>query len=323
MERTTMKRNLVLALLIAACCLVIGQARAEQLVDMDTLAQWKAAGHDYVLIDVRPASLFERQHLPEAINIPLNVLQHNSLPPDVDIVFCDNDLSGLSSRRAIEASSDIDPSRLFVLRGGLQKAKLNRDVPLVQQTGVVEDTGADPITAEDLREAILTGMPVQIVDIRDAKSFKTDSVSRSRNVPLLLNPEKSSQIGTDTIWAHVALPKEAGQRAAESLKSDKQAVEDAMAGEIVRSLSIDRAARAQVPVVIVDDGSGIGGQLCTRLQRQGFAQARPLERGIISWRLLPNSMNKPVPQKETIVHGSTMIDREELRREHEAATTKE
>jgi len=70
-----------------------------------------------VLIDVRTSEEYNREHIPNAVNIPLD--QINTVAYDKDtkiIVYCQ---SGMRSRQAVQTLVDMGYTNLYDLDGGL------------------------------------------------------------------------------------------------------------------------------------------------------------------------------------------------------------
>ena len=70
-----------------------------------------------VLIDVRTSEEFNREHIPNAVNIPLDQLDTIGYSKDTKIiVYCQ---SGMRSREAVNKLADIGYTNLYDLDGGL------------------------------------------------------------------------------------------------------------------------------------------------------------------------------------------------------------
>lgn len=71
--------------------LALAAAAGTDRIDVDRLATWLVEGrNDFVLIDVRDTTDFERYHLPAAISVPLGTLTAESVPRDERLICYDN-----------------------------------------------------------------------------------------------------------------------------------------------------------------------------------------------------------------------------------------
>ncbi|GAA5316634.1 MAG: hypothetical protein AseanaTS_18380 [Candidatus Pelagadaptatus aseana] len=79
--------------------------------------QWQQQRHQFIVIDVRTGQEYSRQHLQDAINIPLNLLslKRRILPADKSfLVYCD---SGRRSRAATKLLNEAGVSALYLKHG--------------------------------------------------------------------------------------------------------------------------------------------------------------------------------------------------------------
>ncbi len=313
-------------LLVCAALLAgpVAARAAEQWITPETLRQWQEQGRAHLLIDVRFETQFALGHLQGAINVPAPLLPHKALPKDRDIVLYDADLSGLTARRAAEAlavAGTVDAGRVVVLRGGLrawEAAGFASDRP----AGEYDAERESLITADDLREAIRIGMPVQVLDLRDAEAFRAKAVPGAFNVPVLKPVKARAEAKSDSLREAAQLPKAAiaREKSAAGLKeADREAVEIALAKQVVEALGKRReslrqsaaaAAAASAPTVLMDDGSGLAGRLVPRLARFGQPGVLAVERGMVAWEA--NQKSTPEFTTEAISHGKTSYSRTEV-----------
>ena len=101
---------LILILLLTAC----GEKKYE-LITTDKAIELMDAG--ITILDVRTEEEYNREHIPNAINIPLDRIDEITLPKDKEIiVYCQ---SGMRSLEAVEKLADMGYTSLYNLDGGL------------------------------------------------------------------------------------------------------------------------------------------------------------------------------------------------------------
>src|SRR6476660_8163071 len=86
-----------LALLGMCCC---AGARA---MTVDVLRRKLAAQGKITVIDIRSTALFQRGHVPGAINVPAALVPHKTLPPLGSVVVCAEGLGRDSATAAVAA----------------------------------------------------------------------------------------------------------------------------------------------------------------------------------------------------------------------------
>ena len=101
---------LVILLLLTAC----GNSKFEII---DTNQAIDIINSGAVLIDVRTSDEFNREHIPNAVNIPLDQIDTIGYAKDTKIiVYCQ---SGMRSRQAVQTLSELGYTALYDLDGGL------------------------------------------------------------------------------------------------------------------------------------------------------------------------------------------------------------
>ena len=101
---------LIIILLISAC-----DNKSFEVIDTNQALD--ILNNGAVLIDVRTVDEYNREHIPNAVNIPLD--QIDTVAYDIDtkiIVYCQ---SGMRSRQAVQTLLDMGYTNLYDLDGGL------------------------------------------------------------------------------------------------------------------------------------------------------------------------------------------------------------
>lgn len=101
---------LIICLLLTAC-----EKNTYETIDTNKANEIMANGA--VLIDVRTVDEFNREHIPNAVNIPLDQIDTINYGKDVPIiVYCQ---TGLRSEEAVKKLVDMGYTSLYNLDGGL------------------------------------------------------------------------------------------------------------------------------------------------------------------------------------------------------------
>lgn len=101
---------LSIILLLTAC----GKSLYETI---DTNKALELINNDAIVIDVRTVEEFNREHIPNAVNIPLDQIDTIEYDKDLTIiVYCQ---SGIRSKEAVEKLANIGYTNLYNLDGGL------------------------------------------------------------------------------------------------------------------------------------------------------------------------------------------------------------
>ncbi len=101
---------LIIVLLLTAC----GEQRYQVI---DTNEAISIINNGAVLIDVRTTEEYNREHIPSAVNIPLDQINTVAYPKDTTIiVYCQ---AGTRSRQAVETLANMGYTTLYELDGGL------------------------------------------------------------------------------------------------------------------------------------------------------------------------------------------------------------
>ena len=84
---------------------------------IDTNKALELINNDAIVIDVRTVEEFNREHIPNAVNIPLDQIDTIEYDKDLTIiVYCQ---SGIRSKEAVEKLANIGYTNLYNLDGGL------------------------------------------------------------------------------------------------------------------------------------------------------------------------------------------------------------
>ncbi len=84
---------------------------------IDTNKALELIDNGAIVIDVRTVDEFNREHIPDAVNIPLDQIDTIAYDKDLDIiVYCQ---TGIRSKEAVQKLADMGYSSLYNLDGGL------------------------------------------------------------------------------------------------------------------------------------------------------------------------------------------------------------
>lgn len=290
--------RILLALIISA--IVLPAAAKDQLITPGELQAWKDSGREHLLIDVRYEHFFEFAHIPGAINIPEPLLKHRSLP-DIDVVLYDNELSGRHAREGAEAlAAKMDAGRIFLLDGGM-RAWDGQGLPVVRDSGEYIPTWEQLITPEDLREAVRIGVPMQIIDLRDSKSFNTSRIPGAVNLAVVKSPGAET-LKSDTLEHQLSFSEEKLAKAlpANPKVSRDGAIEQLLVSEI---LTKAKSIPSSGPTIVVDGNGGLTKRIAPFMKSAaGGEDILFLERGMAGWEATgPLAKERG---KMTILHGS-------------------
>lgn len=104
------------ALQIAFAVVTVISARAIVPADLKKLLD---SGENIVIIDVRNASLFKRDHIPNAINVPASLVPQKKLPPLGRVIVCDEGLARDSAATQALVALNAKPGiKAEILEGG-------------------------------------------------------------------------------------------------------------------------------------------------------------------------------------------------------------
>ena len=99
-------------------CLALGLAAAARGLEPHELAARLAAGEKITVIDVRAGALYQRGHIPQAINLPAALCPDRQLPPLGRVVVYDEGLGQTNAAFAMEALNRKPGIQAEILRGG-------------------------------------------------------------------------------------------------------------------------------------------------------------------------------------------------------------
>lgn len=137
------------------------------------------------LIDVRDASLFQRGHIPNAINVPARVLPLKKLPPLGRVVVYGCGLGQEDMVTALQFLNEkpgIDAERL---EGGYAAWEMDRGAT-TQSAGLHEGDNLNVISYQSLQDLHAEDGNVVLVDLRTPPPLARQGVASSENQPVSL-----------------------------------------------------------------------------------------------------------------------------------------
>lgn len=142
--------------------LLVGNLLSANTVSVASLADQLRAGEAPVLIDVRSSSAYQAGHIPNAINLPLSVMESRALPPLGEVILYGDGLGHLDMEQARELMQQKPDIACRVLEGGYA-AWQTRSGVTTGEKGLQRDRAA-VITYEDLMKN--RGEGLVIYDLR-------------------------------------------------------------------------------------------------------------------------------------------------------------
>ena len=248
--------------LLAALSMGAAPARA---ISVEVLAERLAAGERITLVDVRSAMIYERAHIPGAINIPARLIEGKRIPALGEVVVIGDSLKLEETRGASEA---------LARRSGIQSDWLEGGFEAWREQG--EGFAGSAATAGKLRGTTLPSTYVRYADVAHAARTNPGLVLVDlRRLPGDAEHDESSPAGRLGAVGDEALrgsdlrevPRVDARRGP-SGPSDDAAV-------VARVLRMARQ-RPDQTFVLVDDGRGGSEALARRLRAAGLHRVRIL-----------------------------------------------
>ena len=92
------------------------------IVSPEQVWEWQESDTEFVLVDARDAIQYDREHIPDAINIPYVEIRAGGLLPPRDkriVVYCSSETCPIS-QYAYEALDQLGYEEIYDMRAGLQ-----------------------------------------------------------------------------------------------------------------------------------------------------------------------------------------------------------
>ncbi len=138
------------------------------------------------LIDVRDASLFQRGHIPNAINVPVRVLSLKKLPPLGRVVVYGRGLGQEDMVAALYFLNEKPGIDAELLEGGYAAREMARGTT-TESAGLHEGDNLNVISYQSLQNLHVEDGDVVLVDLRTPPPLSRQSVSSSENQPVSLS----------------------------------------------------------------------------------------------------------------------------------------
>jgi rhodanese-related sulfurtransferase len=250
-----LKRNLVLAAL--ALCLV--GARPAWAISVEDLSERLAAGERIQVVDVRLPLVFERAHIPGAINIPARLVEGKRIPALGEVVVVGDGLDLETARLASESLGRRPGIQSDWLEGGFEawRERGERFAGSAAAAGRLPraSQGATYVRYADVARAARTNPGLVLVDLRG--QLESDAVDPSAAAGRLALERGD----------FVKVPRVEARRVS--------AGSDAEAALVARVLRMSRQRTDHV-FVLVDDGRGGSERVAQRLRAAGLHRVRVL-----------------------------------------------
>jgi len=167
-------------------------------ISSDELAQLLASQQHVELVDVRAPTEYSREHIPGAINVPLEKLQSVSLSPSLPkIVYCGSSqcpISVLAARKL----EDFGHTNVKVLTGGFElwKSKKYKTDGIIQANTIT--TSRFKSILPDKAVQYLNSSSYKFVDLRASDAFNAGHIVTAVNIPLEDIKNKMSGLDKNT-----------------------------------------------------------------------------------------------------------------------------
>jgi len=172
----TVKRTIrILALALAVACHAPAAVAEQgwQWIEASRVYRMLSEGSSLWLIDVRNSNAYESEHIEGAVNITGTVLRFRTFPPNRVIVLADDSLGQREAQEAARMLVSRGCKRVFVIRGGIV-AWERGGLPLNRNR-----FRAREVSRKELEWALSNGVPLKIVDMRDAVERKKGMIRDS------------------------------------------------------------------------------------------------------------------------------------------------
>ncbi len=136
------------------------------------------------LIDVRDASLFQRGHIPNAINVPVRVMELKKLPPLGRVVVYGRGLGQEDMQAALYFLNQKPGIDAELLEGGYAAWEMNRGTT-TESAGLHEGDSVNVISYQGLQELHAADGDVVLVDLRTPPPLSRQGVD-AENQPVSL-----------------------------------------------------------------------------------------------------------------------------------------
>jgi rhodanese-related sulfurtransferase len=156
-----------------------------ELASAEEIYQW-IGNKNIQLVDIRPSSEYSIKHIESSINLPLNELTKSLAKIDKNkkIIIIDKE----DSKEGKIISEHLKSEGLVskYLKGGiLNYARQN--YPLITNgnpKNITDQMKVSLITAEQIKEKMLSGKIFSFIDTRQTSIFKINNIDGSQNIPL-------------------------------------------------------------------------------------------------------------------------------------------
>ena len=156
----------------------------------------KENSHELRVIDIRPQHSYEIKHLPDTINIPLNILTLRDvlLPAEQIIVLIDEGETSINDIPIFEEILDAgQEKRVVLLDGGFESwdIQTGRTISYGDPNSFIDHAKVTPVSKQDLQEKLSQETDLYtLIDVRTEKSFKENHIDGAINIPLPAIEEK-------------------------------------------------------------------------------------------------------------------------------------
>lgn len=150
--------------------------------------QERAKNQKWAYLDIRPADMFVKEHIPQSKNIPLNELPNVTLPATqvpIVIIASDGDENGL----AVNAADIVEQktsAQVVILQGGFDGWKKNGEptITIGDPASFADQAKISSISSEDLKKFPEKNLPFLVLDMRPKEVFAQGHVPGALNLPL-------------------------------------------------------------------------------------------------------------------------------------------
>ncbi|OGS20749.1 MAG: hypothetical protein A2252_05835 [Elusimicrobia bacterium RIFOXYA2_FULL_39_19] len=152
------------------------------IITPEELKEKQVRSDNFMLVDIRSRTEFEKKHIKGAMSIPYTNLVTKKLPHEKEIVIYCSDYGCDTSKKAVKKMAELGYKKIKALDGGLL-TWVSRHYP-VEGTEVVEDItfSITAISADELKALTAKEGNLLLLDVRNEEEFNAGHIPGARNI---------------------------------------------------------------------------------------------------------------------------------------------
>lgn len=167
-------------------------------ITSEELAKKMQADSEFIIIDIRSESEYQKEHIIDSQNIPLNQLSSavNILDKNKNYVFVDEVISIITINNLAGFLAEKNYKNIYYLDGGFTgwKSKFNPTISDGDPKSFVDQSKANYIASDDLKKTIEQEKNLLLIDLRTNAEFNAGHLSGAINIFLADLEKKRKEI---------------------------------------------------------------------------------------------------------------------------------